>query len=399
MKAGNESKLIVLSNFIWAISSVFNSVVVFYIPAQFGLDEFTAGAVISIFSSGSILGTISFPFIGNRFKLKKYHHAMSILATIGYGIAGVFYTKMVVVVPAIIITYFGISNITLMSKKLIVEYTTLDNRRKTFGYNYSVMNFARIFIPSLAVLYYEINTDHIRGIFFFAAIMTFLGTVVIFFLPSKSTEEIDTDYINDDNQDVDNNDETIEYSSSKLSGATPVFIAIFGTILLIMQINYLIPKHIEYSMALTVYSLVMFVSSIIKVAIAPITVRLTRNFSEVRIISSGMLFLTVGITVIGGNSKFLVMLGTVIFTIGNVLVLTTIDTFYSKRFTGEAFDKVLVVHKVILQSAKAATSFIFGFIIVKYGFDVSFGVCFAIGIISSLTFYITQNKWFKLNVK
>lgn len=393
MKEGNESKLIVLSNFIWAISSVFNSVVVFYIPAQFGLDEFTAGAVISIFSIGSILGTISFPFIGSRFKLKKYHHAMSILAAIGYGIAGVFYTRMGVVIPAIIIAYFGVSNITLMSKKLIVQYTSLDNRRKTFGYNYSVMNFARIFIPSLAVLYYELNTDHIRGIFFFAAIMTFLGTVVLFFLPDKEVEH--------DISSSKNMDKEIEASSnsSNLSGAIPVFIAVFGTILLIMQINYLIPKHIEYSMALTVYSLVMFVSSIIKVAIAPITVRLTRNFTEVSIITAGMLFLTIGITVIGGNSEMLVMFGTVIFTIGNVLVLTTIDTFYSKRFTGPAFDKVLVIHKVILQSAKAATSFIFGFIIAKYGFEVAFGVCFIIGIISSGTFFISQNKWFKLNMK
>ncbi len=374
-----ESIIVVSANFLWAAASVFNYVAIFYFPDQFNLSLAESGIILFLLNLCSFCGTILFSKLNYKLNSKQVFTKWSLIFAISFIIAGFSYQNLFLVFVALAVGFFAFSNITLVSKKMIIAATNVSNRRKVFGYNLSAMNLARLFIPALAVLFYSHNHQHIELILFYNGILVLCSGLLIHLKFEHN------------NFDESTNEQEVV---ATVRCAIPTFIAVFIAVILLSQLNFIIPQYTKEFINIKSYSLLLFTYSIMAIVLTPIIINVTERFEEITNISIGIFLMAISMSFLFLNSNAGVFLTGLTFGIGSIELMTSTDTHYSKMFNDHDLNKALVVNKLLVNSAKAINPLIMGIIISILNIKTAIIICIILAVFALLILR-TQKKYFK----
>ncbi len=373
-----NSRIVIGANFLWAAANIFPFIAVIYFQQQFGFGPTLAGLSIALTSISSIVGILMFNKLNTNRNPRQIFSFWAVVFAVSYFLAGLAYQNYLFVMILLMIGNFSLSNITLVSKTIIIAVTDLSNRKKTFAYNLSAMNIARIFMPSLAVLIYEHNSSNMMYLLMYNGLFVLLSGLLIKFK------------IGDLEQVTNSHEQVNHESKNKVSILIPTFVCIAMAVILMGQINFIIPQYTNQYISLKIFSLVIFTYSMFSALFAPTIARLTSGFDELYNIMSGLIFMALALIIMQANSPVVMVFVSILFSIGSIQLLTNIDTFYSKYLKGKELNNAMQINKLLVNSSKTIGPIVLGFVIETYNIHVAIYACGLIAIIGVIALAIQK---------
>lgn len=383
MKLNKQVKMICFATLVWAFGNSVNFAIVFFVPDQFGVNEFWAGVAIAIIALGSIVGALSFPKISKYIDIVSHHNISAVITLLSYTVAAVFYQNISILLLMTFMGMAGIANVTLINKKLIAIVSSGEERRDAYSLNFVMVNFGSIFSPIIASYLYSLGIEMMQYIFIFNGVLTVISSIIIKIFVHDITAEEVVDSV-----------ESTNHSNTKFIKSNIIFlICLFLMYFAFWQLLYLIPKSVELNINLMFASVIAALNTILCIVLLPIISKLIRNISTYQAIMYGCIFLAIGLLLFTfTTSKTLAVAGIIFITIADVLIFTNIDTALSIKYKSHEYDVMLVINKFIIQLVKTINPIIIGGLLILFGYSSTFVVCSAIALSAAILYQYNKKN-------
>ncbi len=351
---------ICIANFIWTMGSFVNIVFIFFIPAMFGTTDFQTGVIMSLVSVAIFIGTVIYPKVASKFApIKLYGYAVAIGA-LSYIIASYFYDNFIIMLLAVLSAYVTFSLTRGLNKKIVSLAISPGNRRKAYSYSFALTNLGMVFSGVLAPYIFNLDVNNMKYIF----LVNCVSSSVSYLILRLGVAEVTSEVIKSEPKTI----AKFKVSKQLLVATSLMYFGFF-------QISFLIPQAIEHFYSLHIYSLALVINTVVCVVASPLSAKIL-NYLEVNeykalitgsclIITSFVLYNIIYIPVL--------ILATVFFAVGEVLIITNLDSYLLRIYNHSQYDRVLVAVRMLAQINRALGPIIASLLIMYGSYAAAFG--------------------------
>lgn len=374
---------ICLSNLIWSMGSFVNVVFLFFIPAKFGIGEIGTGVIMSLVSVAIFIGTLLYPRLINKQAPINIYRLAVIIGSICFMMSSLFYDQFWIVVPFTLVTYIMFSLTRGLNKKIISIAISDRNRRKAYNYTFAVANLGGVFAGILSPFIFNINVDNMQYIFLVNAVSMIIAYLLLSYGVRSVTNQVQA--AGPSGKPI-----KVKVDPRLLLATSGIYYAFF-------QISFLIPKIIENHYSLHMYSLAIVVNTLMCVVASPLSVKIfTRNnIGEVTSIKIGTILMILSFIIYNITALPALIIATILFAVGEVLVITNLDSYLLTVYSNVEYDNVLTKVRMLAQLNRAIGPLVGSICIVYLSYADAFGVAIVYALIS-LAAFCSFNKRKKL---
>lgn len=371
---------ICLSNLIWSMGSFVNVVFLFFISAKFGIGEIGTGVIMSLVSVAIFTGTLLYPRLINKQAPINIYRLAVIVGSICFLMSSLFYDQFWIVVPFTLVTYVMFSLTRGLNKKIISIAISDRNRRKAYNYTFAVANLGGVVAGILSPFIFNINVDNMQYIFLVNAVSMVISYLLLSYGVRSVTNRVQV--AGPSGKPI-----KVKVDPRLLLATSGIYYAFF-------QISFLIPKIIESHYSLHMYSLAIVVNTLMCVVASPLSVKIfTRNnIGEVTSIKIGTVLMILSFIVYNITALSTLIIATILFAVGEVLVITNLDSYLLTIYSNTEYDNVLTKVRMLAQFNRAIGPLVGSICIVYLSYADAFGVAIVYALISLVAFSSFNNK-------
>lgn len=372
-----------------------------FLTLKLGYSKSEAGMFTMLSMSMYVPGSIITSKIADTISRKKVMVITQLLCSLTFFICGFLMPHKEIIPYLILVGLFFDGATDPARQALQTDHTNFENRQESFSLLYLCYNIGFGFGPALAGLFFN---NYTHWIFFGNGIAGFLAVIlVIFTVPDKKpTKQMVEDSLKDNASD-----KAVIGNIFKALLERPLLLTYIAiTSLFWIALSIVIFALPLYSSAIfgevgpTYYGLFMSANAVTVVLCTPLAVIKTKNKNPLVAIAIAILLYSIGFFILANTMTFyLIGMGVIIFTLGEVLHATNNDYFVANHtpLTHRArFSSVLM----ILQGTGFAVGPLFGGILLdNLDFKMTFYITSILTFICFSLLVLLNKKFKKAEVK
>lgn len=369
----HQIKYVYLANSLFTIGFMIQLLFVFYFSDQFNLNEQQIGYILSAMVIFNLTGTLSYSKFAQKMKVVNHYVLASCISGVAYIIAGLFSQEIIVFSLGIFVTCISSTQIMLLRRKIISQIVAKNDLRQAFANNFMLVNIGCILSALSFITIYQINFNYFNYCLIIAGFMMLSSGIII--------------YLRFNSHHFASDSLSIEVSkNNKMNYNYYFLLGGFASYFLLFQLQLLIPTAIETHFSMLSYIQFLVINFSFSIVLSPFIAEIMKKVSDTRCFQlSGVIIMVSLMLIIYGNHNLL-MLGSLVFTFGEVIMLTMIDAYIAKHYQGHQFDTMQVTYRLVVQAAKMLSPIIIGSLIVGGSFAPSMLVLMFVTIIAYLAF-------------
>ncbi|MFV0289054.1 MAG: MFS transporter [Mycoplasmatales bacterium] len=376
--------------FIWGMSTIINTVYLFYIPQQFEVNELTTGIILSLNFIAIFLGTMLFSKLVKKMVLSKLLKLITFLSIISCIMASVVYDKLLVIFFTMLI-YFFAAITSLITRKLIALIKEEEVKKQTFSYFFTVVSISGVIVSILGPYLYQKNINNLQGIYLAIGFLQFVAYFPLAYSVKVITKETTTNI--KDNEKIAIKGK-VKYPKFKIFSLInkQLLTGICGLFFGIFQISYLIPKFLESHYSLQIYTLFLIMHTVICIISGPILLKVFKQQNASFKIKLVGYFLSISFGLFIVGKYWTLIIATILFSLAQVLLFSNLDIYLLNIYQVEQYDEVTVIVRLFTQTMEIISAPIASLVIYKFKIYYAFMLIIIIIIIALLYLQVFERQ-------
>ncbi len=375
----NENKRLVaicMANFIWTLGSFVNIVFIFFIPAMFDTTDFQTGVIMSLISVAIFVGTLIYPKLASKYAPIKLYGCAVAIGAFSYIIASFFYDDFIIMLLAVLSAYITFSLTRGLNKKIVALAISPGNRRKAYSYSFALTNLGMVFSGVFAPYIFNLDVNNMRYIF----LVNCVSSSVSYLILRLGVAEVTSEVIKSEPKSINK----FKLNKQLLIATSLMYFGFF-------QISFLIPQTIEHFYSLHIYSLALVINTVVCVIASSLSAKILNylQINEYKALIIGTCLIITSFILYNIIYIPALVLATILFAIGEVLIITNLDSYLLRIYNHSQYDRVLVAVRMLAQINRALGPIIASLLIMYASYTAAFGfviIAMSIGLIPLLKF-------------